>query len=194
MAISIVTSSEIFNYKQNIIIVFGSFSGETEVIKNDNFTFIYIDKILVGINIFDYEGELGEIKEGYHHFSNENFLKIVQKFPKEMSKVKNISFFRIGVITEIQNHPKSDKLKILTVETKEEAKINIITNLSNLKVGEKHLFATNGAFLATGMIINESKVMGAISQGMICSYKSIGVDKEGIILIEGQEVSEEYIF
>ena len=194
MSISIVTSSKIFNNKQNIIIIFGVFSGETKIVKNDNFTFIYANDTLVGINVFDYKKELETVEDGYHKFSNSNFLKISKMFPKEMSGVKNDSFLRIGLITEIKDHPKNNKLKTLTIELKEKREIIVITNLNNLEVGEKRLFAINGAFLATGIIIKESKIMGIDSQGMICSYKSIGINQEGIVLIENEKLSEEYIF
>ena len=190
MSISITTSNEIFDNKENLIIVFSSFSEEVESITKDNFVFIYGNNVLVGINIFNYKNEFKDIQEGYHNFSNINFDKIVKKFPKEMSGVKNEPFLKIGLIKNIENHPKSEKLKILTVSINDND-LQIITNINNLKTGDKHLFAVNKAFLATGTAIKNSKVMGVESQGMICSYKSIGIDKEGIIIIKD---SEENIF
>ena len=77
MSISITTSNEIFDNKENLIIVFSSFSEEVESITKDNFVFIYGNNVLVGINIFNYKNEFKDIQEGYHNFSNINFDKIV---------------------------------------------------------------------------------------------------------------------
>ena len=193
MSISITTSNEIFENKQNLIIIFSAFSGEIESITKENYVFIYGNNELVGINIFNYKEDFKDISEGYHSFSDLNFNKISKKFPTEMKNVKNNSFFKTGLIENIENHPKSEKLKILSVKINNET-LPIVTNLDNLKPGDYHLFATNKAFLATGMVITESKVMGSESKGMICSYKSLGIDKEGIIKIDNKNKLEEYTF
>ena len=113
---------------------------------------------------------------------------------EEITISKIINFFRIGLIKTIKQHPKSDKLKVLNVKTFDNDDLTIITNLQDLKEGDKHLFAINDAFLATGIIINNSKVMGVESQGMICSYKSIGIEQEGIIYITNKEITDKYEF
>ncbi len=193
MSISITTSNELFNNKENLIIVFSSFSQKIKSIKRDNYIFIYGDNKLVGINVFDYKNDFIDIKEGYHNFSNINFDKIVKKFPKEMKDFKNDSFFKIGLISKIEKHPKSEKLKILSVDINKNI-FQIVTNVDGLIVGNKHLFAMEKAFLASGIVIEKSKVMGIESQGMICSYKSIGIEKDGIILIKKNEELEEFNF
>ena len=193
MSISITTSNELFNNKKNLIIVFSSFSQKIKSISKDNYVFIYGNNNLIGINIFDYKNDFTDIKEGYHNFSNINFDKIVKKFPKEMKDFKNNTFLKIGLITKIEKHPKSEKLKILSVNINENI-LQIVTNIDYLMAGNKHLFAIERAFLASGTVIEKSKVMGIESQGMICSYRSIGIEKDGIILIKNNEKLEEFNF
>ncbi|MGL5732463.1 MAG: hypothetical protein ACRCXE_00095 [Metamycoplasmataceae bacterium] len=195
MSISLTNKSQIFNEGKNLIIVFSAFSGEITSKIKDNYVFIYgEDNKLLGINIFDYKKELNDIKEGYHSFSDDNFAKIAKKFPNEMKSTENNTFFRIGIVNEIKNHPKNDRLKILSIETKENKELTIITNIGDLVVGNKYLFAINKAVLGTGMIIGESKIMGVQSQGMICSWKSLGIDKEGIISMQDLDINEEFNF
>ncbi len=193
MSISITTSNELFNNKKNLIIVFSSFSQKIKTISRDNYVFIYGDNNLIGINIFDYKNDFTDIKEGYHNFSNINFDKIVKKFPKEMKEFKNDSFFKIGLISKIEKHPKSEKLKILSVNINKDI-YQIVTNIDGLMIGNSHLFAMEKAFLASGTVIEKSKVMGIESQGMICSYRSIGIEKDGIILIQKNEELDEFNF
>ncbi|MGL6124903.1 MAG: YtpR family tRNA-binding protein [Metamycoplasmataceae bacterium] len=194
MSISLLTENKIFDNKSNLIIIFSASSGEINFKTKEDFVFIYEGDDLVGINIFNYKKYYKDIKLGYHNFSNENFSKIVSKFSEEMKSAKNNSFFRIGIINEIKNHPQNNNLKILSVETRDEKNITIITNVPNLVPGNKHLFAINKAVLGNGMIIRESKIMGILSQGMICSWKSIGINKEGIIMIQDQSIDEEFDF
>ncbi|MGL5205443.1 MAG: hypothetical protein ACRC7B_00820 [Metamycoplasmataceae bacterium] len=195
MSISLTNKSRIFNGGNNLIIVFGAFSEETIYKIKENYVFIYEkNNNLLGINVFNYKNEFNNIKEGYHNFSDDNFMKITKKFPIEMKSIKNNTFFRVGIIQEIGVHPKNDRLKILSVETKDNKKLMIITNIGDLKVGDKYLFAINKAILGNGMIIGESKIMGVQSQGMICSWKSLGIEKEGIISTKDLDINEEFNF
>lgn len=195
MSISLTTGNQIFDNDKNLIIVFNAYSGEITSKIKENYVFIYGEnQELIGINIFDYKKDFKSIKKGYHVFSNKNFMKIVKKFPDEMKFIENNSFFAVGIINKIENHPKSSKLKVLYIETKNRGKIQIITNISNLNIGDKYLFALDNAFLGNGLVIKESQIMGIKSQGMLCSYKSIGVDKEGVILIKNQDEDEHFVF
>ncbi|MGL5590618.1 MAG: hypothetical protein ACRDCJ_01485 [Metamycoplasmataceae bacterium] len=185
MSISLTNKSKIFDEGNNLIIVFSAFSGEITSKIKENYVFIYgEDNSLLGINVFNYKNEFNDIKEGYHKFSDENFAKIAKKFPNEMKNAENKNFFVAAIIKEINNHPKNDRLKILLVETKDNKELKIITNVVDLKIESKYLFAVNNAVLATGMIIGETKIMGEQSQGMICSWRSLGIEKEGLILIQ----------
>ncbi|MGL5308448.1 MAG: hypothetical protein ACRC9F_00145, partial [Metamycoplasmataceae bacterium] len=181
--------------RNNLIIFFNAFSGEITSKIINNYVFIYGENNnLLGINIFDYKNEFSDIEEGYHNFSDINFAKITNKFPNEMKNYNNDSFFRIGIIHEIENHPKNENLKVLKVETRDNNELIIITNRKDLNVGNKYLFAINQAILGTGIIIKESKIMGIQSQGMLCSWKSLGINKEGIIIINELDINEEFNF
>ncbi|MDK2819957.1 MAG: hypothetical protein KFW07_03910 [Mycoplasmataceae bacterium] len=194
MSISITTSNEIFNNNQNLMIIFSAFDGEIRFEKRDDCLFIYNkDDTVIGINIFNYKSIFSDIVSGYHEFSDINFKKLVHKYPIEMHGVINTFNFKIGLITKIDTHPKSDKLKVLCVKTNDN-EIKIVTNIMDLIKGNKYLFAMENTLLATGVIINKSKVMGVESHGMICSYKSIGINKEGIILIDNQDIKDRYEF
>ncbi len=197
MSISITKLNEIISKPADLMIIFRASIDDKITTKSvDNYVFIYNKLELIGINVFNYQTEFNNIKEGYHRFSNDNFNKILEKYPKYMIGSKNSNTIKIGLIKEIKKHPKNNKLNILIVKTSD-GNLQIISNLSNLVIGNKYLFALNGSFLATGVIIDDLKIMGIESQGMICSYKSIGIGEEGeegIIKITDKELNNEYEF
>lgn len=196
MAISITRTNNTFNNNHNLIIVLSSSNNENYKIKSvfkDNYVFIYENDVLVGINVFDYKNEFENINEGYHDFSTDNFNKIVEKFPEQMNGVKNNKFIVIGTIEKIVIHPKNDKLKILNIKT-DKLNLQIITNVQNVKINNNYLFIINGGFSSTGIIIENSKIMGVESQGMICSYNSIGINKDGIVDVNDLKITDKYKF
>ncbi|MGM0548360.1 MAG: phenylalanine--tRNA ligase subunit beta [Bacillota bacterium] len=85
----------------------------------------------------------------------------------------------IAKIEKIKKHPNADKLVICMLKTKKEGNlIPVVTGASNVKSGQMVPFAPVGAKLPGGMEIEEVKLRGQLSQGMICSKDELGLQAE----------------
>jgi len=130
--------------------------------------------------------------------SDEEFKKKFTFSSAEVESIKKIGSdldkIIIGEITKIKQHPKSDKLKIVTVDTNEKRKRKIICAASNINVGDKVPVALPG-----GTVLNPEQELGkqetcritsleianVKSMGMLCSQKELGLsdDHEGIWIL-----------
>lgn len=133
---------------------------------------------LVGINIKNAK-KYFDVQEGVHSISASQ---------KKFFTSAGINFdfsghFVVGEIIKRTQHPKSDKLFVLDVKTKEELKI--VTNSLNSLEGKKVVVAEIGAILPSGLEIVPSKVMGVLSQGMLCGGETLLKEPtEGVLIVE----------
>ena len=194
MAIIMTNNHIFFNNKQHAVVFFKDDSNyENYTIKqDDDFTLILSNNKVVGINIFNYQNYFN-VKEGYHKINDEQKQYLLNKFNSYLKEEDFDDFYKIGKVNKIEQHPSSDKLKILNVEFKNENK-QIITNVQTLEEGKNYLFATNGSITYSGLRIIDSKVMNVKSEGMIMSYKSLGINKDEIIDCSNMSINDEYIF
>lgn len=79
----------------------------------------------------------------------------------------------IGEVIQCRPHPESDHLQVCIVNTGSE-ELEIVCGAPNCKVGIKVIVALVGAKLP-GIEIQEAKVRGILSKGMLCSLKELGV-------------------
>ena len=94
--------------------------------------------------------------------------------------------FKIAEVTDIQNHPNADRLKLCKVNDGKN-NLNIICGAPNVKKGMKAVLAPVGTkMLEEDFIIQKSKIRGVESEGMLCSEKEIGLgaDCDGIIHLD----------
>lgn len=96
---------------------------------------------------------------------------------KIFSLCDEIDLLVIGKILSIKKHPEADKLDLLEVDIKDEV-LNLITGAKNIKEGDLVPVALNGCKLANGLKIKKSKIRGVESNGMLCSYEELGIDKK----------------
>jgi phenylalanyl-tRNA synthetase beta chain len=92
----------------------------------------------------------------------------------------------IARIEKIEKHPNADKLTLCRVRPAQEtAPLAIVCGAPNIKEGDLVPLALPGAMLPNGMAIKESLIRGALSQGMMCSQKELGVgeDHSGIWIL-----------
>ena len=83
----------------------------------------------------------------------------------------------IGEILTCENHPDSDHLHLLTVDTGEGIR-NIVCGAPNARIGLKVILALPGCELpAIGVTIKPGMIRGQMSDGMCCSLVELGVDK-----------------
>lgn len=90
----------------------------------------------------------------------------------------------VAQIKEAVQHPDADRLKVCQVDAGEGDLRQIVCGAQNYKVGDKVPCALPGADLGSGFIINEGKLRGVESRGMLCGASEIGmVDVEDGLLI-----------
>ncbi len=103
----------------------------------------------------------------------------------------------IGEVKECANHPNSDHLHVTKVDVGSGELLDIVCGAPNCRAGLKVCVALVGAKLPGDFVIKPAKLRGEPSNGMLCSFKELGVDapSEGIIELPfdaplGQDVRE----
>ncbi|MDE0151378.1 MAG: phenylalanine--tRNA ligase subunit beta [Bdellovibrionales bacterium] len=85
----------------------------------------------------------------------------------------------IGQITKIYPHPNADKLQICHVKKdKDQAPLSIVCGAKNPKTGDKVVLCLEGAVLPGNFKIQERKIRGELSQGILASKKELGISSE----------------
>jgi len=85
----------------------------------------------------------------------------------------------IGQITKIYPHPNADNLQICHVKQDAgQAPLSIVCGAKNPKEGDKVVLCLDGAVLPGNFKIQERKIRGELSQGMLASKKELGISSE----------------
>jgi phenylalanyl-tRNA synthetase beta chain len=95
----------------------------------------------------------------------------------------------VGEVRGKRAHPKRDKLTLVTVFDGQQEQ-EVVCGAPNVPdAGGRILFARLGATLPNGMTIEQRKIGGEVSRGMICSEAEldIGTDAEGIFVLDPHE-------
>jgi phenylalanyl-tRNA synthetase beta chain len=94
--------------------------------------------------------------------------------------------FIVGFVKETENHPNADKLTICKVfDGKDD--LQVICGASNVKAGQKIVFAPIGTEIPNGnFIIKKAKIRGVESHGMICAEDELLLsnDHSGIMVLD----------
>ncbi|NOY05837.1 MAG: phenylalanine--tRNA ligase subunit beta [Chlorobi bacterium] len=107
----------------------------------------------------------------------------VEGMERQAEKFDNIV---IGKVLTCEKHPNADKLSVCTV-TDGEREYPVICGAPNVAAGQVVFFARPGAVIPDGGFkIERRKIRGIVSEGMICSYKELGIndDHSGIAVLE----------
>jgi len=94
----------------------------------------------------------------------------------------------VGEIKTCAKHPDADKLSLTTVDTGQEADLQIVCGAPNVAVGKKVLVATIGTTLYDDdkpWKIKKGKIRGQTSEGMICAEDELGLGEshDGIMIL-----------
>jgi len=94
----------------------------------------------------------------------------------------------VGEVVFKDKHPDADKLSVTKVKVSETETLDIVCGAPNVEVGQKVAVALVGAELPNGMKIEERKVRGEKSCGMICAEDELGLGKnhEGIMVLDAE--------
>jgi phenylalanyl-tRNA synthetase beta chain len=88
-------------------------------------------------------------------------------------------------ILERSPHPQADRLSICKVTRGEGEPLEIVCGAQNMKAGDRVALAQVGATLPNGMKIQQSKIRGVVSSGMLCSEEELGFKdtSDGILIL-----------
>ncbi|MEK6578534.1 MAG: phenylalanine--tRNA ligase subunit beta, partial [Bdellovibrionota bacterium] len=88
-------------------------------------------------------------------------------------------------ILEKKPHPQADRLSLCKVTIGSGAPLDIVCGAQNMKAGDKVALAQIGAVLPNGLKIQQSKIRGETSNGMLCSDEELKLKEksEGIIIL-----------
>ena len=98
----------------------------------------------------------------------------------------------VGRVVEIKRHENSDHMWICQVDVGEDSPIQIVTGAQNVSQGDLVPVAKDNSTLPGGIHITKGKLRGEESNGMLCSYKELGMTDndwphsvvDGIFLLE----------
>ena len=91
----------------------------------------------------------------------------------------------VGHVLTCGPHPESDHLSVCTVDVGSEV-LDIVCGAPNVAAGQKVPVATVGVTMPGGLVIKKAKLRGAMSHGMICSERELGLsdDHGGIMVLD----------
>jgi phenylalanyl-tRNA synthetase beta chain len=89
----------------------------------------------------------------------------------------------VGRVIACQQHPNADKLRVTKVDVGGDAPLDIVCGAPNCREGLTVAVATIGAVLPGDFKIKAAKLRGEPSEGMLCSFRELGMseDHSGII-------------
>ena len=96
----------------------------------------------------------------------------------------NLGLFRVGRVLEAANHPNADRLQLCVVDLGDEQR-QIVCGAWNFGVGATVAVALPGAVLPNGLQLQQRKVRGELSDGMILAEDEVdlGTDHAGIMVL-----------
>ncbi|MFW6177873.1 MAG: phenylalanine--tRNA ligase subunit beta [Desulfohalobiaceae bacterium] len=97
-----------------------------------------------------------------------------------------LSGMLVGEVLECRSHPKADQLRVCRVALGQGRGADIVCGAPNVAAGQLVAVAPVGSKLPDGTKIQEAKIRGERSQGMILSAKELGLgeDHSGILVLD----------
>ncbi len=89
----------------------------------------------------------------------------------------------VARVVEEGPHPDSDHLHVTRVDAGTGELLDVVCGAPNVQAGKLYPFAMTGTIMPNGMKIERRKIRGAVSNGMLCSARELGLgeDHEGIL-------------
>ncbi len=128
---------------------------------------------------------LNDFVDVAEYFANPNALAdILTKAGLEVEEIQNraqdFNHVVVGYIKTKDKHPNADKLSLCQVEIADGKVEQIVCGAQNHKAGDKVIVALPGAVLPGNFAIKKSKIRDIESNGMLCSYKELGLPESGL--------------
>lgn len=92
----------------------------------------------------------------------------------------------VGVVVEASRHPESDHLWVTKVDAGRGELLDVVCGAPNVRIGARYPFAPAGSTLPGGVKLEKRKIRGAVSNGMLCSARELGLGNEhdGILQLD----------
>jgi phenylalanyl-tRNA synthetase beta chain len=92
----------------------------------------------------------------------------------------------VGRVLTVEPHPDADSLSLCSVDVGAKKPLKIVCGASNVREGGRYPAALVGTALPDGSEIKRRKIRGAVSEGMLCSARELGLgdDAEGIFELD----------
>jgi len=84
----------------------------------------------------------------------------------------------VARVIEEAPHPDSDHLHVTKVDAGTGTLLDVVCGAPNVTAGKVYPFAMTGTVLPGGLKIQKRKIRGAISDGMLCSARELGLGEE----------------
>ena len=94
--------------------------------------------------------------------------------------------FIVARVVEAARHPDSDRLTVTKVDAGTGELLDVVCGAPNVQAGKLYPFARTGTTMPGGLTIERRKIRGAVSNGMLCSAREIGLgeDQDGILELD----------
>jgi phenylalanyl-tRNA synthetase beta chain len=98
----------------------------------------------------------------------------------------NLSLYLVGKVVEAGKHPNADRLQLCRVDVGDTEPRQIVCGAWNFGAGATVAVALPGAVLPGGQKLEQAKLRGTVSDGMILSERELdlGVEHSGIIVLD----------
>ena len=98
----------------------------------------------------------------------------------------NLGLFKVGRVLEAEKHPNADRLQLCLVDVGDGDQRQIVCGAWNFGVDATVAVALPGALLPNGLQLEERRVRGELSEGMILAEDEVGLgtDHAGIMVLE----------
>ena len=92
----------------------------------------------------------------------------------------------VARVVEVERHPNSDHLWVTKVDAGSGELRDVVCGAPNVTAGALYPFAPVGSTLPGGLKLEKRKIRGAVSEGMLCSARELGLgtDHEGIMALD----------
>jgi phenylalanyl-tRNA synthetase beta chain len=85
----------------------------------------------------------------------------------------------VAEVEEVRPHPNADRLRVCVVNGGNSERLSVVCGAANVTAGRKYPLAPVGATLPGGIHIEQRKLRGELSQGMLCSARELGLGQDG---------------
>jgi phenylalanyl-tRNA synthetase beta chain len=95
----------------------------------------------------------------------------------------DLKAFVVARVVECARHPDSDHLSVTKVDAGTGELLDVVCGAPNVQAGKLYPFAKTGTKMPAGFTIERRKIRGAVSNGMLCSAREIGLgdEQDGIL-------------